>query len=211
VGVVADEFWRRIGERTNASGEPREQVEREIWERWGRSCAVLVSDMARFSRITRDHGVLHFLTMIHRMVQACQPAIAGHGGHLVKGVADNLFVTFPTVQQAVDGALAMFDATRAEGRSRSDAEQIWLGVGIAYGAILDVDGREIFGDAVNIASKLGEDVATENDVLVSADAARDVTAPRGFRFEARRARLSAMELDYYALVTAWPREGSGDT
>ena len=208
--MVADEFWRRIGERTRASGEEREQVEREIWERWGRSCAVLVSDMSRFSRITRDHGVLHFLTMIHRMGQACRPAIASHGGHLVKGVADNLFVTFPTVQQAVDGALAMFDAVRAEGRARPDAEQIWLGVGIGYGAILDVEGREIFGDAVNIASKLGEDVANENDVLVSADAAREAVAPHGFRFEARRARLSAMELDYYALVRAWPTEGSGD-
>ena len=194
-----------------ASGDQREALERAIWTKWGRTCAVLVSDMARFSRITRDHGVLHFLTMIHRMVAACRPAVERHHGHLVKSVADNLFVTFPTVADALDGALAMFEAVRAEGYTRPDAEQIWLAVGIAHGAILDVEGREIFGDAVNIASKLGEDTANEGDILVTAEAAADVRAPSGFRLEARRTRVSAMELDYCALVRAWPREAGGDT
>ncbi len=205
-----NDFWNLIGERSNASGERRDELERAIWSRWGRTCAVLVSDMARFSRLTRDHGVLHFLTMIHRMAVACRPAIERHRGHLVKAVADNLFVTFPTVADALKGGVAMIEAVRAEGRGRPDAEQIWLGIGIAHGEILDIDGQEMFGDAVNIASKLGEDTANEGDILVTAEAAADVRAPAGFRLEARRTRVSAMELDYFALVSDWPRAAGGD-
>jgi class 3 adenylate cyclase len=199
---VADDFWQLVRQRAAANGEQREDLERAIWARWGRTCAVLVSDMARFSRITRDHGVLHFLAMIDRMAATCRPAIEGHGGQLIKGVADNLFATFPSVQQAVDAGVAMLAAARAEGRGRPDAEQIWLGIGIAHGLILELGGQEIFGDAVNIASKLGEDTANEGDILVTAEAAVQARPPDGFRFEARRTRISSMELDYQALIRA---------
>jgi class 3 adenylate cyclase len=98
---------------------------------------------------------------------------------------------------------------RDEGRGRPDAEQIWLAIGIAHGRILDLGGADIFGDAVNIASKLGEDTANEGDILVTADAAAQVDPPPGFRFEARRTRISALELDYYALIS--PRAGFAGT
>ena len=49
LGVLSEEFWRLIGERSVATGDQREALERTIWAKWGRTCAVLVSDMAHAS------------------------------------------------------------------------------------------------------------------------------------------------------------------
>lgn len=195
-----EEFTELIARRAQAQAQEQRQLDAQIWGRWGRECTVMVTDMARFSRITRDHGIVHFLAMIHRMRTTCAAVVEAHGGHLVKAEADNLYLTFDAPQQALDAAVALSRAVREESRGRPDAEQIWLAIGIAHGQILDVDGQEFYGDAVNLASKLGEDTATGGDILITAEAAEDVTAPAGFRLETRHTRVSAMELEYRALV-----------
>lgn len=196
------DFRRLIAERSDASAEQRAELDARIWARWGSERTVMVTDMARFSRITRDHGIVHFLTMIHRMQTVCSGVLHEHGGTLVKAEADNLYASFDSAQQALDAAVAMAAAVRVDGRGRPDSEQVWLGIGIASGRILDIDGDDFFGDAVNLASKLGEDTATGGDILIATEAAVGVQTPEGFRFETRRTQISAMELEYRALVVA---------
>jgi class 3 adenylate cyclase len=198
-----EHFRRLIAQRAEAVDEnQRQELDERIWERFGALRTVMVTDIARFSRITRDHGIVHFLTMIHRTQTACTPVLERAGGRLVKAVADNLYVTFDAPQQAFDAGMAMAEAVRADGRGRPDAEQVWLAIGIAQGRILEIDGEDFYGDAVNLASKLGEDTATGGEILVTADAAAGLDVPPGFRLETRHTRVSALELEYRALVSA---------
>ena len=52
----------------------------------------------------------------------------------------------------------------------ADELDIHLSIGIDYGKILIVNNRDIFGDAVNRACKLGEDIAAAGEVLATKEA-----------------------------------------
>jgi class 3 adenylate cyclase len=180
------------------NAEERARIDAEIRARFERHRAVLIGDMSGFSRITRQAGIVHFLGLIHRMHELCLPLVR-HTGTLVKTEADNLYASFATAQLAVETAIAMRRACDEASADREPHETIELAVGIAYGPILDLDGKEFYGDAVNIASKLGEDLASGGDVFVARPAFESVTLPAGFRADPRRERISSVDIDFVAL------------
>jgi hypothetical protein len=55
--------------------EAKEELTREIYERYGETRAILVLDMSGFTRTTQLRGVVAFLLMIYRMRQIVAPII----------------------------------------------------------------------------------------------------------------------------------------
>ncbi len=199
--VETEGFRALIDERMLATDpKARAAVDARIREQYEKDAAVLISDMSGFSRITQEEGILHFLELIHRMQDLAVPVIeASPGGHLVKIEADNLYAMFDTVQAAVDTALELQNTFQAafDGKPKNDV--VALSIGIAWGRLLDLEGREYFGDPVNIASKLGEDLAGGGDVFVTQTAAEHMTVPDGWTAQARRERISEVDIDFVAL------------
>ena len=76
------------------------------------------------------------------------------------------------------------------------AEQIYLSVGIDYGRLLLIDGEDYFGDPVNTASKLGEDLAIKAETLVTQRTIEhsDFVVPE--LAERMTARISEIEIRY---------------
>jgi class 3 adenylate cyclase len=75
--------------------------------------------------------------------------------------------------------------------------QIHLCYGVGYGPVLDVGGTDAFGQEVNLASKLGEDVAKAGQVLLTERARQEIDAGEGLEFEHRTLDLSGLEIPYY--------------
>src|SRR3954454_23407207 len=73
------------------------EIDAEIWQRFGRTQAVLVLDMCGFSRLTMRYGITHFLAMIRRLGLLVRPVVSAAGGRVVKAEADNLFAVFDDV------------------------------------------------------------------------------------------------------------------
>ena len=195
------DFRRLIDAHFVASdAQTRAELDAEIRRRWERPRAVLISDMSGFSRITKEEGILHFLGLIRRMHAICVPVIQAHGGHLVKAVADNLYARFQDARSATAAGFAMHEACARECAGCGPNDTVEVAIGIAYGALLDLDGEDFFGDPVNIASKLGEDIGEGGDLLVTADAAADVVTPEGWRGTTRHARISGVDIDYVAFA-----------
>jgi len=158
--------------------------------------AVFISDMASFSSTSRQRGVCHFLKLIHRARQIIAPIIADNNGLLLKCDADNCYAFFESTDDAIQ---ASFDVNAAlfESNEAFDAiEQIFLSVGIDYGRVLLVGETDFFGDPVNTASKLGEDLAIHAETLVT-DRALEHS---GFKVpaiaERMVARISDIEIKY---------------
>jgi len=147
--------------------ERAESIRRSIWDKFGVEGAVFISDMASFSSTSRKIGVCHFLKMIHRARHIVAPVIEANNGTLLKCDADNCYAFFRSPDDAIK---ASFDVNAALFRANEDfgiGEQIYLSVGIDYGRVLLVGDMEFFGDPVNTASKLGEDLAVRAEVLVT--------------------------------------------
>ncbi|MGB0671865.1 MAG: adenylate/guanylate cyclase domain-containing protein [Rhodospirillales bacterium] len=148
----------------------RATIESELFDRFGRSGAVLISDMAGFSRITKAKGIVHYMNMIRRMRLAFASEVTKSGGQVIKFVADNAYATFDSVEVAartLDGVQRRLDV---ENRQLEPDSHVMLGAGIEYGAYLALAGEDFFGDPVNIASKLGEDLATGRELWLSENA-----------------------------------------
>ena len=165
----------RLLDARNEHPESLAEIDGEIWRRFGRTRAVLVLDMCGFSRLTMRYGITHFLAMIRRLQTIVRPVIAQGGGHVVKTEADNVFATFDDVPPALATARAIQRSLDAANTYLPEDWDLHAGIGIGYGPILLIGDQDLFGSEMNVASKLGEDVAARGEILLSS-AARERVA-----------------------------------
>ena len=161
-------LYTRLQDRpTDATGAKAfdEALEAEL----SQTVAILVTDLSGFTRLTRKHGIVHFLSIFQRAVRLASNQIANYGGHFLKTAADNTLAIFSDPVAALAAARAMFaDAVEHNAGYPEDA-QVRLCAGIGYGEMLIMD-DEAFGDDLNVAFKLGEDVAEPFEILISESA-----------------------------------------
>ena len=169
MGDDAAELARLLDAR-NEHPESLAEIDGEIWRRFGRTRAVLVLDMCGFSRLTMRYGITHFLAMIRRLQTIVRPVIAAGNGQLVKTEADNVFATFDDVPQALATARAIQRNLDAANTFLPEDWDLHAAIGIGYGPLLLIGDHDLFGSEMNVASKLGEDVAGRGEILLSSAA-----------------------------------------
>lgn len=148
-------------------------VDAEIYARFGRSLAVMFTDLVGFSRVVEAFGIVHFLQLIQESETLFQPLIAAHGGQCLKHEGDSLLVVFEQPEQALACARAMVRATQTANLPlRAPEDRIEVCIGLGFGTVLRVDRNEVWGAEVNAASKLGEDTAKGGEIWVT-DSFRD--------------------------------------
>ncbi len=150
--------------------ETRKKLEDAIWKNYGTENTVLALDMFGFSLLTRKYGIVHYLSMIRRMQLTVEPIIVGHGGRVIKFEADNCFALLPNPLSAARAAITIQHALAASNLLTADELDIQVSIGIDYGKMLIVNEEDIFGDAVNRACKLGEDIGTAGEILITKEA-----------------------------------------
>ena len=145
----------------------KSEIEAEIWEKYGVHGYVLLMDMSEFSLVTQRHGIVYYLSMIEKMKAVAEPIIKSNSGNLVKYVADNLYARFDNASNAVDAAIEINETLDNINKATPSKWDICVATGIDYGNFLLTEDGDIFGDAVNCASKFGEDLAHSNEIIIS--------------------------------------------
>lgn len=179
--------------------EIRKRIETELWEEFGRELAVFVLDMSGFSLLTRKYGIVHYLSMVKRMQLTTEPIVKSYGGSMIKYEADNCFAVFPDPLSAVNAALAMQHAFEASNLMTSDDLDIYISCGIDYGKILVIEGEDCFGDAVNRASKLGEDLAAAREVFITKDAMDRIPPEAEIKAREMSVSISGVNITAYSV------------
>lgn len=162
------DFHARIDALDGLDPAARAEAERRIREDFEVERAVLVLDLSGFSVRVRRGGILPHLRRIRRMQSLAVPLVRERDGELVKCEADDLLAVFDEPRAAVEAALAIHDALAANPGGPDPDDVLSAGIGIDYGRFLLVPGRDAFGDPVNVAHKLGEDLARAGETLVTA-------------------------------------------
>jgi adenylate cyclase len=159
-------LWDLIAQRANPEADTH-AIDQRIWELFGEDWAVVFTDLAGFSRQVEHFGIIHFLQVIWEQKNLLLPIVAQHDGILVKVEADSFLILFRRPERALECSIAMQRACREENAQRLPEERILLCVGIGYGRILRIGDEDVFGAEVNAASKLGEDRAKQDEILVT--------------------------------------------
>ncbi|MBI5954228.1 MAG: adenylate/guanylate cyclase domain-containing protein [Chloroflexi bacterium] len=191
------ELLLRFSQETNV--ESRKAIETELWREYGTERVVFVLDMSGFSLLTRKYGIIHYLSMVRRMQLTAEPIIKTYGGSMLKFEADNCFAVFPDTLSAVHAAIALQLAFDASNLLTSDDFDVHIACGIDQGKILIVGDEDCFGDAVNRACKLGEDVATAGEILVTQDAIKSITSELDFELREVMVSVSGLTIPSYAI------------
>jgi class 3 adenylate cyclase len=175
----------------------RRDIERRIEERFTTITAVMVLDMSGFTRTTQIRGIVPYLLMIHQMRLLATPIVERFGGRVVKAEADNLFCLFDTVEDAVTAGREITRTLDTANVLLPDELALYASIGIGFGPILTFGDDEIAGNEVNLASKLGEDVADRKEILLTPGARAEVRSQN--ELDQRRIAISGLEFDYYIL------------
>ena len=179
--------------------ENRRQIEQGIWSQYGAEYAVFVLDMSGFSLMTRKYGIVHYLSMVRRMQLTTEPIVKSYGGTMIKYEADNCFAVFPNPLSAVNAAIAMQHAFTASNLLTSDDLDIYIACGIDYGKLLILEQEDCFGDPVNRASKIGEDIAAAGEILITKEAMEMIPSHTGIRAREIKVLISGIELTAYKI------------
>jgi adenylate cyclase len=137
-----------------------------------RLSAILCADIAGYSRLigSDEEGTLRRLQALWR--EAVDPAVAAHGGRVVKATGDGVLVEFASVVNAVSCAIVIQRDANSRDADLPDDRRLALRIGINLGDIV-VEGDDIFGDGVNIAARL-ETAAEPGGIWLSASAYEQV-------------------------------------
>jgi class 3 adenylate cyclase len=184
--------------------EDRKKIEAALWKAFGTEYAVFVLDMSGFSMLTRKYGIVHYLSMVKRMQLTTEPIIKSFGGEMLKYEADNCFAVFPNPLAAVNAAIAMQHAFASENILTSDDQDIHIAVGIDYGKLLIIGHEDCYGDPVNRASKMGEDVAAAGEILLSQEA-REMLPPEA-NIKTREVNISISGMSIPAYIVEYRAE-----
>jgi len=130
-----------------------------------RLAAILAADVAGYSRLmgADEEGTLERLKALRS--ELADPKIKKHHGRIVKTTGDGLLVEFSSVVDAVRCAVEVQNGIADRNAEVPDAQRIEFRVGINLGDVIR-DGRDIFGDGVNIAARL-EALAEPGGICVS--------------------------------------------
>jgi adenylate cyclase len=145
-----------------------------------RLAAIVSADVAGYSRLMgRDEsGTLAALKTVRQEV--VDPAIATHGGRIVKTTGDGLLLEFPSVVNAVRCAVEVQTAMASRTTELPENQRIAFRIGVNIGDII-VDGDDIFGEGVNIAARL-EGMAEPGGICMSDDAFHQVRGKIDIQF-----------------------------
>lgn len=164
------EFFRILGRRTARTAEA---VDRKLREQAERNVTVFVSDTSGFTRKTHLYGIAQFLSVMTRHYRALRPVFRRHQGTLLAQTADNMLAVFPDPGSALRASIEIQKRLRRHNAGKKDADQFHLCIGIESGPAF-VLADNIYGACVNVASKLGEDLAGKGEILVTGGVALQV-------------------------------------
>ena len=135
-----------------------------------RLAAILAADVVGYSRLMGANEVGTLTGLKTHRAELIDPTIAKFQGRIVKLTGDGMLVEFASVVGAVECAIDVQRGMRRRNVDVPEDRRIEFRIGLHLGDVI-VDDDDIFGDGVNVASRI-EGVAKPGGVAVSS-AVRD--------------------------------------
>ena len=192
-------LYRLLASKSELNQDKWREVEDDIWNMFGQEAAVLVTDMSYFSQVTKELGIVYYLTMIKKMQDIVSMSVVRHQGEVIKFIADNSFSIFESVDQALAAIIEININMAISNRNTTRERDIVMCSGIDYGKFLNINGSDLYGETVNLASVLGEDIADPFDILLSQNAHTHLNSDHGYKFSSMKQSLSGVDMNIMKL------------
>jgi adenylate cyclase len=130
-----------------------------------RLTAILAADVVGYSRLMGNDETGTLAALKAMRTELIDGKIAQHQGRIVKLIGDGILAEFPSVVNALACATEVQRGVRQRNTDVPQNRRIEFRVGVNVGDVM-VEGDDIYGDGVNVASRL-ESVADPGGITVS--------------------------------------------
>jgi class 3 adenylate cyclase len=146
-----------------------------------RLVAILAADAVDSSRLMGQQEIQTFATLKRHLVERLGSAVSRYGGRQFKDTGDGALVEFPSAVDALSAAIEFQQRMVEANEDQAPETAILFRVGVHLGDVI-VDGDDLRGDAVNVASRL-EGSARHGGILISGDLRNHVAGKVKASFE----------------------------
>ncbi|WEX91246.1 tetratricopeptide repeat protein [Sinorhizobium garamanticum] len=165
--------------------------------------AIVAGDIVGYTRLMSEDESSTYAALRAALSELIIPAVEKHGGRTFKTTGDGFLATFPSVNEALDAAIEI--------QNGFVERPFNLRVGINLGDVIE-DNGDMFGDGVNVASRL-EAMAAPASIFVSEAVVRSADRSRSKLFYSigrRQAKNITEPLAVYAVrLEPEPARGRG--
>lgn len=134
------------------------------------ACIVFTDIVGYSALMGRDEQKAFDVLIKNRQLQ--KPIVEANQGRLLKEMGDGMMASFNTATDAVNAAIQILEKSLADNHFQ-------LRIGIHLGEVV-FEGQDVFGDGVNIASRI-QAVAVPGSIYISDAVAANVTNKRGIQ------------------------------
>lgn len=179
--------------------ERSKDIDTKIIKTFEQIRTIFILDMSGFSKTVQRYGIIHYLGMIQRMRRIVGPVIKKNDGVIIKFEADNCFAVFPNPDHAIQASLQIQHDLSVANIMTNDISDVHVSIGIGHGPIL-LFCEDMYGNELNLASKLGEDIAERDEILLT-HAARKKVKNKKIKFEMLPITASGVTMSSFRLST----------
>src|SRR5215510_13961230 len=123
-----------------------EQVQRRL-------AAILAADVVGYSRLMEQDEAGTLAALKSRRKEVLEPLVVRHHGRIFKFTGDGVLIEFASAVNAVECAVELQSRMAEANAGLPEDQAIMLRVGINLGDVI-VEGADLFGDGVIVASRL---------------------------------------------------------
>ena len=116
--------------------------------------AIMLTDIKGFASKTSSSSRSETMELLKTHKELVLPIIEKHAGHVVKTIGDAFLVTFESPTNAVLCGVEIQNKLKSYNAEKSDSERIDIRIAINSGEVTISEDGDIFGEAVNITSRL---------------------------------------------------------
>ena len=129
--------------------------------------AVVAADMVGFSRLIEDDEINLLARQKNQLNTIIKPEIENSNGEIIKTTGDGFLAIFPSALDAVESSISIQKGIYENEFEKTNDKKIRYRIGIHVGDVV-IDDGDIFGNTVNIASRL-EAIADAGNICITND------------------------------------------
>jgi adenylate cyclase len=173
----------------------RPEMQAEL-DKFRREITVMFTDIRGSTAYFEKYGDIAGVMMVHECTELIKRQLDKHNGTFIKTIGDAVMATFDDCKDAVESAVGIHQALRHRNALREVKDRIAIRIGLNHGSGI-VRSADVFGDVVNVASRV-ESVAQPEQIVISAAVNKRV------------APLNAFEIHYLGQFALKGKEGPTD-
>lgn len=134
-------------------------------EKFRRTITVMFTDIKGSTAYFEKYGDVAGLMMVHQCNDTLRQIVEKHGGKVVKTIGDAIMATFEECKESILAAMEMQKSLIEFNAPKAEQDHVFIRIGLNHGQGI-VKSNDVFGDVVNVASRV-ESVAAAEQIVIS--------------------------------------------